>query len=109
MDEEFDEDVLELMLLHKGAVGMVPADRPDPCPHERMLWRSVIFQAYADATGGVSCAERDEARRWFSKTQGVTAKDMETVCEILSLSADTVRITVQKSLAAGKMFVWKSR
>lgn len=61
---------------------------------ERKMFLAVVFQAILDSTKPpykgepiTAVEDRDEARRWFLCSVGVTADDFKTICDLAGLDS----------------------
>lgn len=85
----------------KRAAGAVDPEResPEPDPQTsrcRSLWRAVILRAFWDAFPP-TVSPSGTARRWLTHA----GEDLEAVCDLAGLDADTVRGAARRMLDAG--------
>lgn len=106
MEDDIDYD---LILISAGIMEMVSVGESEP--EERPLWRAVLCQLLYDSTRRVSKVEgpevdedRQDARRYFLKTNCVTAMDCAAVCEYAGFDVDKVRAGVIRLLEEKRGF-----
>lgn len=106
MDSEEDFDII---LIKAGIQEMVSVGESEP--EERPLWRAVLCQLFYDGTRRISKVEgpevdvdRQDARRFFTKTAGVTAMDCAAVCEFAGFDVEKVRAGFIRLVDAQRTF-----